>query len=111
MAQQLDYDAWGNVTVDSAPGFQPFGYAGGLWDASTRLTRFGARDYDAEGRWTNGDPLRFAGGDTNIFAYAANDPMNRIMRRPLVPLLRPGRPHHHGLQSGRLESWHLSGLQ
>jgi len=79
VAQQLDYDVWGNVTVDSAAGFQPFGYAGGLWDASTKLTRFGARDYDAEtGRWTNKDPLRFGGGDLNVFAYAANDPMNRI---------------------------------
>ena len=24
VAQQLDYDAWGQVTEDSRPGFQPF---------------------------------------------------------------------------------------
>ena len=79
VAQQLDYDVWGNVSADSAPGFQPFGYAGGLWDASTTLTRFGARDYDAEtGRWTNKDPLRFSGGDTNFYAYVGNDPVNRL---------------------------------
>ncbi len=30
------------------PSFQPFGFAGGLYDLDTKLTRFGARDYDAE---------------------------------------------------------------
>jgi YD repeat-containing protein len=40
-AQMLDYDVWGNVVADTNPGFQPFGFAGGLYDASTGLTRFG----------------------------------------------------------------------
>ncbi len=35
IAQQLDYDAWGQVTEDSRPGFQPFGFAGGLHDPDT----------------------------------------------------------------------------
>ncbi|HEX8699915.1 MAG TPA: RHS repeat-associated core domain-containing protein [Myxococcaceae bacterium] len=79
VAQQLDYDAWGNVLADSNPGFQPFGFAGGIYDGHTRLTRFGARDYDAEtGRWTAKDPLRFAGGDSNLYAYVAGDPVNLI---------------------------------
>ncbi|HYO56161.1 kelch repeat-containing protein [Archangium sp.] len=79
VAQRLDYDAWGNVLSDSNPGFQPFGFAGGLYDRDTKLVRFGARDYDAEaGRWTTKDPIRFAGGDTNLYAYVANDPINSI---------------------------------
>ena len=54
VAQQLDYDEFGMITRDTHPGFQPFGYAGGLYEASTELTRFGFRDYDAESRrWTN----------------------------------------------------------
>jgi RHS repeat-associated protein len=39
---------------DSNPGFQPFGFAGGLFDSASGLVRFGARDYDAEtGRWVS----------------------------------------------------------
>ncbi|KYF68025.1 hypothetical protein [Sorangium cellulosum] len=41
VAQRLDYDEWGNVTLDTNPGFQPFGFAGGLYDRDTRLVRFG----------------------------------------------------------------------
>ena len=79
LAQRLDYDEWGNVTADTNPGFQPFGFAGGLWDRNTNLVRFGARDYDpTTGRWTSKDALRFGGGDTNLFAYVANDPINQV---------------------------------
>jgi RHS repeat-associated protein len=79
VVQRIDYDEFGNVTLDTNPGFQPFGFAGGLYDRDTKLTRFGARDYDAEvGRWTSKDPIRFAGGDTNLYGYVLNDPVNRI---------------------------------
>ncbi len=79
VVQRLDYDEFGNVTLDTNPGFQPFGFAGGLYDLHTRLTRFGARDYDAEtGRWTATDPIRFAGGDTNLYGYVLQDPLNGI---------------------------------
>ena len=76
VAQQLDYDEFGIVLIDSNPGFQPFGFAGGLYDGDTGLVRFGARDYDAEtGRWTTKDPIRFLAGDTNIYAYVQNNPV------------------------------------
>jgi RHS repeat-associated protein len=79
VAQRMDYDEFGNVTQDTNPGFQPFGFAGGLHDQHTKLTRFGARDYDAEmGRWTAKDPIRFAGGDTNLYGYVGNNPVNWI---------------------------------
>ncbi|MEM7539548.1 MAG: RHS repeat-associated core domain-containing protein [Chloroflexota bacterium] len=79
IVQRLDYDEFGNVIVDTNPGFQPFGFAGGLYDADTGLVRFGVRDYDPfAGRWTAKDPLRFDGGDTNIYAYLHNDPINYI---------------------------------
>jgi RHS repeat-associated protein len=63
---------------DSNPGFQPFGFAGGLYDPTTGLVRFGARDYDPSiGRWLNKDPIRFDGG-WNLYTYAGNDPVNYI---------------------------------
>jgi RHS repeat-associated protein len=77
VVQRLDYDEWGVVTNDTAPGFQPFGYAGGLYDRDTTLVRFGARDYDpTTGRWTTKDTWRFSGGDANLFGYLANEPLN-----------------------------------
>ncbi len=44
----MDYDDWGRVINDTNLGFQPFGFAGGLYDRDTGLVRFGARDYDPE---------------------------------------------------------------
>jgi RHS repeat-associated protein len=77
--QRIDYDTWGNVVNNSNPGFQPFGFARGLYDADTKLVGFGARDYEAEtGRWTVKDPILFAGGDANLYAYVSNDPVNNI---------------------------------
>jgi len=79
VVQRMDYDSFGRVLSDTSPGFQPFGFAGGLWDRDTGLVRFGARDYDPSvGRWTNKDPMRFAGGTTNLYEYATNDPVNRM---------------------------------
>jgi RHS repeat-associated protein len=77
--QRMDYDEFGQVITDTNPGFQPFGFAGGLYDRDTKLVRFGARDYDAEtGRWATKDPILFAGGDTNLYGYVVNDPVNFI---------------------------------
>jgi RHS repeat-associated protein len=77
VVQRIDYGVWGKVIFDSNPGFQPFGYAGGLYDRDTGLVRFGARDYDPEtGRFTAKDPILFAGGSTNLYGYVLNDPVN-----------------------------------
>ena len=79
VVQRLDYDSFGRVLSDTNPGFQPFGFAGGLYDDDTGLVRFGARDYDAyTGRWTAKDPILFGGRQTNLYAYVAGDPVNRV---------------------------------
>ncbi len=77
VVQRMDYDAFGNVTQDTNPGFQPFGFAGGLYERDTGLVRFGARDYDPQtGRWTVKDPWLFAGGDPNLYEYVMNNPVS-----------------------------------
>ena len=77
IVQRMDYEAFGKVLADTSPGFQPFGFAGGLYDTDTKLVRFGARDYDPEaGRWTAKDPILLDGGQTNLYAYVGNDPVN-----------------------------------
>lgn len=77
--QRMDYDEFGQVITDTNPGFQPFGFAGGLSDRDTKLVRFGARDYDAEiGRWTVKDPILFAGGGTKLYGYVVNDSVSPI---------------------------------
>ena len=79
VVQRMDYDEFGNVILDTNPGFQPFGFAGGLYDRVTGLVRFGARDYDAEtGRWTAKDPIGFEGGDSDLYGYVGNDPINTL---------------------------------
>ena len=79
IAQRMDYDEFGRVVLDTNPGFQPFGFAGGLYDPDTQLVRFGSRDYDPEiGRWTAKDPIGFSGGSTNLYSYTFNDPMNYL---------------------------------
>jgi RHS repeat-associated protein len=80
VVQQIRYDAWGNPTLEHGTwSFQSFAFAGGLHDPATGLIRFGARDYDpALGRWTAKDPIRFAGGDSNLYAYVFSDPVNYI---------------------------------
>ena len=79
IAQWNAYDEFGRLLTDTNPGFQPFGFAGGLYDQQTGLTRFGARDYDAyTGRWTAKDPVLFNGEDTNLYGYVFTDPINGI---------------------------------
>ncbi len=57
--------------------FISFGYAGGLYDHNTGLVEFGARHYDGVvGRWLSKDPIWFAGGDSYLYGYVFNNPIN-----------------------------------
>ncbi|GBC59969.1 hypothetical protein DENIS_0911 [Desulfonema ishimotonii] len=80
LVKRIEYDTFGNILTDSDPLFEvPFGFAGGLHDRDTGLIRFGYRDYDPDtGRWTAKDPILFAGGDTDLYGYCVNDPVNWI---------------------------------
>lgn len=87
IAQRVIYDEFGIETENTNPGWQPFGYAGGLTFSQTELVRFGARDYaPVAGRWTAKDPIEFAGGATSLYENSSSDPVNRTDpsgRRPV----------------------------
>lgn len=80
VVKRIDYDAFGNIIHDTNTAFNiPFGYAGGLHDRTIGLVRFGYRDYDPDtGRWAAKDPIFFNGGDTDLYGYVQNNPVNRI---------------------------------
>jgi len=86
IAQRIDYDEFGNITQDTNPGFQFFAFAGGVYDHHTKLTRFGARDYDAfAGRWMAKDGVGFLGRSSNLFSYAFSDPVNYVDYNGMEP--------------------------
>jgi RHS repeat-associated protein len=80
IVKEIVYDTYGNIISDTNPTLSiPFGFAGGLYDADTKLTRFGYRDYDAyTGKWTAKDPIGFSGGDSNLYGYVLGDPVNLV---------------------------------
>jgi RHS repeat-associated protein len=77
ITERIDYDAFGNVLLDTNPGFQPFGFAGGLYDQHTGLTHFGVRDYDpSAGRFLSHDLMILNGGASSGYAYSNDNPTN-----------------------------------
>ncbi|MDR1555134.1 MAG: RHS repeat-associated core domain-containing protein, partial [Campylobacteraceae bacterium] len=82
--------AYGSIISDTNPTLNiPIGFAGGLYDKDTKLTKFGYRDYDSyTGRWTTKDPIDFDGGDSNLYGYVLNDPVNFVDPEGLDPFER-----------------------
>ena len=80
VVKALTYDIFGNILNDTNESLHVnLGFAGGLYDKDTKLTRFGYRDYDSQtGKWTAKDPIGFRGGDTNLYRYVLNDPVNLV---------------------------------
>jgi hypothetical protein len=49
------------------------------WKNCCEDGRFGARDYDPEvGKWTGKDPISFDGGDSNLYGYVYQNPIELI---------------------------------
>jgi RHS repeat-associated protein len=71
----ITFDAWGNVTNETAPGSgDQMKFAGGWVEGNIGLGNFGARWYDLlESRWITQDP-KGLGPDLNSYRYVGNDP-------------------------------------
>jgi RHS repeat-associated protein len=102
VVQEREYDAWGAVLSDSNPGWQLFGFAGGLLDADTGLIRFGVRDYLVDsGRWSKKDPLGLVQQTTNLYSYSDAAPVDRIDPSGLTPRECGDEDDDDGSQGGR----------
>jgi len=81
------YGPFGESNQDEISGHSlavVFGFAGGEYDLESHRYYFRARVYDpAVGRWASKDPIGFGGGDTNLYAYCGNDPLNCLDPRGL----------------------------
>jgi RHS repeat-associated protein len=70
------YDAYGNLTSETAAVDCLFGYTGQLYDNATGLQNNLNRWYDPSvGRWMSQDPIGFGGGDANLYRYVGNSPL------------------------------------
>lgn len=75
------YDPWGRRTRLAGDMDTDFGFAGMFWSVEGDLSLTHFRAYDPElGRWLARDPLRNAEvmEGPNLYAYAANDPVNLV---------------------------------
>lgn len=77
-----DYDPYGNILNETTGVANPWQFAGGYFDSSTGLVKFGTRYYDpALGRWTQQDPVAGSLGSPdslNRYVYAKDNPVNMV---------------------------------
>lgn len=89
---RYDYDAWGRRTILGIPTKDAdFGFTGHYTHSASGLTLAPFRAYDPGlGRWISEDPIGLGGGDTNLFAYVGNGPLNSVDPLGLFVLPPPG---------------------
>ncbi len=73
------YDAFGNRISVTETVSNPYGFTAREYDSESGLYFYRARYYDPKaGRFISSDPIGFAGGDSNLYAYVFNDPANLV---------------------------------
>jgi RHS repeat-associated protein len=78
VVQTYSYDSFGNITQSGGIN-QPYTYTAREYDSETGLYFYRARYYDPKaGRFITKDPISFAGGDVNLYAYVGNNSINWI---------------------------------
>jgi RHS repeat-associated protein len=78
MQTQYTYDPFGNTTTTGQSNANSSKYTG-REDDGTGLYYYRARYYSPSlQRFISEDPIRISGGDTNLYAYVGNDPINFV---------------------------------
>jgi len=76
------YDPYGNLTSSSGTVANPWRYAGGYFDSSTGLYKYGTRYYNPGfGRWSQQDRLWGSLDNPtslNRYLYVSDDPVNLV---------------------------------
>ena len=91
--QAMAFDPLGRVLYDTNPGWQPFGFCGGLTDGVTGVVRFGRRVFDPLiGRFLDANPDGLAGDSLNRWLYAHGDPVNPVEPRVMTHDASQGTP-------------------
>ena len=82
IAQTIKYQSYGKpviVIYDQAAATNPYYFTAKELDAETGLYYYRARYYDwLRGAFTQEDPIGFSGGDTNLYTYVKNRPINAV---------------------------------
>lgn len=86
---EYTYAAFGASAVTTGLDVNPYQFAGGENDGAG-LYRHGVRYYHPKlQRFVSEHPLGFAAGDTNLYAYAGNNPIAVTHRVPAAMIVRP----------------------
>jgi len=77
LANTYTYDSYGKITASTGTLTNPFQYTAREFDPETGIYEYRARYYNPQiGRFISEDPIGFAGGQANLYAYVGNDPID-----------------------------------
>lgn len=77
LADTINYSAFGTPSETYPSVGDRYKFQGGQFDSTTGLERFGAREYSPNtGTWVNQDPVRFKAGDSNLYRFVFNSPVD-----------------------------------
>ncbi len=102
-ANQYSYLPYGQLLSSAGSIANPFTFGGqmGLFTDASGLTSMTNRTYDAAtGRFLTRDPLSVAGGDTDLYSFGNNDPVNEVDPQGTNPLILAGALIGAGISEG-----------
>ena len=86
------YDSYGNLIAQSnAEVSSRYGFTGREFDGEAGIHYYRARYYNSEiGQFISQDPIGFDGGDSNLYRYVNNSPIDSIDPSGLATFIVPG---------------------